>query len=229
MVITTIALPVVSVVLLLLTAVAWPRRADAAVLPLTSCQIAIDVSRTVELRWSAEDIRTFRAEAQRVWAAAGVEFCWRDAMNRCATAPTTLYVRIAEDVPALEAGERRALGWIGFSDTTGPGPFIVLSVRRTAELLGRAERAARRLSELPGMIERMLPRALGRALAHELGHFLLARRAHSRAGVMRAGFRPEDLADDGAGQRMGLASVDLRALDVRCRTRAVGLTAQAVP
>ena len=104
----------------------------------------------------------------------------------------------------------------------GPGRFIVLSVRRAMELLGRAERAARRLSEMPGMVERLLPRALGRALAHELGHYLLARRDHSRAGLMREAFRPEDLADAGEGQRMQLARRDARALAPRCAPRPWG-------
>jgi len=225
MVISTIALPVV---LLVLTAVAWPRRADGAVLPLSSCQIAVEVSATVRLRWSADDVRRFRAEAERAWSVAGVGICWRDAFNACAEAPTTLHVRIAEDVPALDPGERRALGWIGFSDRSGPGPFIVLSIKRATELLRDAERGARRLSELPGIVERILPRALGRALAHELGHFLLGRRAHSRTGVMREAFRPEDLADEGAGQRMHLAADDRRALDIRCQARAIGQIAEAV-
>ena len=187
-----------------------------AVFPLTPCQIAVELSSTVNLRWTAEQLRTFRTEAEREWTRAGVGICWRDAANRCAGAETRIHVRIAEDVPALDARERRAIGWIGFTDA-GPGSFIVLSHRRASELLGESERGSRRLSELPGMIERMLPRALGRALSHELGHFLLARRAHSRTGVMRESFRPEDLADAGTGQRMRLASDDLRALDVRCR------------
>jgi len=201
----------------------------AALLPLSPCEIAVEVSTTVKLRWSADDVRRFRVEAERVWSAAGVEICWRDTANACAQAPTTLHVRIAEDVPALEPGERRALGWIGFSDVSGPGPFIVLSLKRATHLLENAEHGARRLSELPGMVERMLPRALGRALAHELGHFLLVRRAHSRTGVMREAFRPEDLADEGAGQRMHLSAGDRLLLDTRCRPRAVGLTAHAVP
>ena len=117
------------------------------------------------------------------------------------------------------------MDWL--SDVEGPGPFIVLSLRRAIDLLGRAERAARRLADLPGMVERLLPRALGRALAHELGHYLLARRAHSPTGLMREAFRPEDLADQGEGQRMRLAERDARVLALRCASRPAWLSADA--
>jgi len=200
--------------------------AQAAVVPLHICQTAIDVSSTVDLEWTADDVRRFREEAERAWTALGVDICWRDAQTPCAHAVITLYVRVAEDVPTADPATRRAIGWIGFSDTAGPGQFIVLSMRRATDLLGRAERAARRLSEFPGMVERLLPRALGRALAHELGHYLLARRSHSPTGLMREAFRPEDLADPGEGQRMQLSRRDARELAQRCAPR-VGLTADA--
>ena len=186
------------------------------------------MSSTVDLKWTSEDVRRFRHEAERVWTALGIDVCWRDARTPCDHAAVTLYVRVAEDVPSAGPSTRRALGWIGFSDVGGPGPFIVLSVRRAIELLGSAERAARRLAELPGMVRRLLPRALGRALAHELGHYLLARRAHSRAGLMREAFRPEDLADDRRGATdalssrhalAGVATVRLGAPRDRARTR----------
>jgi hypothetical protein len=201
--------------------------AHAAVVPPCACQTAVEMSSTVDLKWTPDDVRRFRHEAERAWTALGVDVCWRDARTPCDHARVTLYVRVAEDVPSAEPSARGALGWIGFSDVSGPGTFIVLSVRRAIELLGRAERAARRLAELPGMVERLLPRALGRALAHELGHYLLARRAHSPAGLMREAFRPEDLADDGEGQRMQLSAGDTRALAQRCVPRPVGLTADA--
>jgi hypothetical protein len=202
-------------------------RARAAVVPLDVCQTAIDVSSTVDLQWTPDDVRRFREAAERAWTALGVDICWRDVQTPCGHARVTLYVRVAEDVPTADPAARRSLGWIGFSDVEGPGPFIVLSLRRAMDLLGRAERAARRLADLPGMVERLLPRALGRALAHELGHYLLARRAHSATGLMREAFRPEDLADQGEGQRMRLAERDARALALRCVPRAVGLSADA--
>ncbi len=35
---------------------------------------------------------------------------------------------------------------------------------------------------------------LGRALAHEVGHLVLASKAHTRAGLMAANYRPEQTA-----------------------------------
>ena len=204
-------------------------RARAAVVPLEVCHTAIDVSSPVDLKWTPDAVRRFREEAERAWTALGVDICWRDVRTPCEHALVTLYVRVTDDVPTADPATRRALGWIGFSDVEGPGPFIVLSVRRAMDVLGRTERAARRLADLPGMVERLLPRALGRALAHELGHYLLARRAHSPTGLMREAFRPEDLADPGEGPRMRLAARDARDLAARCAPRAVGLSADAAP
>lgn len=215
---------VVLIVTVFVSSVAGVTR--AAVVP-SPCYTAIEVSSTVDLKWALEDVRRFRHEAERAWTALGIDVCWRDVRTPCGHAATTLFVRVAEDVPAAEPAARRALGWIGYSDSKGPGPFIVLSVRRAVDLLGRAERAARRLADLPGMVERLLPRALGRALAHELGHYLLARRAHSPTGLMREAFRPEDLADEGEGQRMHLIPADAHALAERCAPRPLGLTAAA--
>ena len=180
-----------AVVLIATALVALADVVHAAVVPAHACQAAIEMSSAVDLKWTPEDLRRFRHEAERAWTALGVDVCWRDARTPCDRAGVTLYVRLAEDVPSAGPSTRHTLGWIGFSDVAGPGSFIVLSVRRAIEMLGRAELAARKLAELPGMVRRLLPRALGRALAHELGHYFLARRAHSPAGLMREGFRPE--------------------------------------
>lgn len=187
--------------------------AAAAVVP---CSVAIDMGASVPLGWSEAAHQTFRREATRVWTAEGVRFCWT-ADGDCPAWTPLLYVRVVPETPvAPDGGAGKALGWMGFSERRGPGPLILLSERWVVELLGRAERGARALATLPGMVRRLLPRALGRALAHELGHFLLGRRDHSMSGVMRTAFRPEDLADEGVGQRMALTSGDRRALRARC-------------
>ncbi len=192
---------------------AAPRASASAVTP---CSIAIDLGAAVPLDWSDAAHRDFRREATGVWASEGVRFCWRGD-GPCSPVWATLYVRVVREAPvAPDATPGHALGWMGFSERSGPGSLVLLSERWVVQLLGRAERGARALAELPGMVRRLLPRALGRALAHELGHYLLGRREHSASGVMRAAFRPEDLADEGAGQRMGLSTRDRQALRARC-------------
>ena len=49
---------------------------------------------------------------------------------------------------------------------------------------------------------------MGRALAHELGHFLLGSKRHSRTGLMAAQFRPDDVTFGGAGAVLSLAGTD---------------------
>ena len=78
----------------------------AAVMPLRVCQTAIDLSSTVDLAWSPDDVRRFREEAERAWTPLGVDICWRDAQTPCAHEAVTLYVRFADDVPT--ADPRRA-------------------------------------------------------------------------------------------------------------------------
>ena len=58
----------------------------------------------------------------------------------------------------------------------------LLALRTPRSSLGRSER------------EGELARALGRVLAHEIGHVLLAAPNHDREGLMRAAFRPNELA-----------------------------------
>jgi hypothetical protein len=80
--------------------------------------------------------------------------------------------------------ERRtgALGWLTFTGD-GPDRFIRLS-RASAEELLRSK---------PGLNdptisshEASIGRALGRALAHELDHYVLRSKVHTRRGLMRA-------------------------------------------
>ena len=197
---------------------AAPCASVAAVVP---CSLTIDVGAAVPLAWTEAAHQTFRREATRMWSVEGVRFCWTGE-GPCPPRSALLYVRVVREAPAgPDGGPGRALGWMGFSEQSGPGPLILLSERWAVDLLGRAARGARALASLPGMVRRLLPRALGRALAHELGHYLLGRREHSASGVMRAAFRPEDLADDGVGQRMALSAGDRLALRTRCADAAV--------
>jgi hypothetical protein len=48
---------------------------------------------------------------------------------------------------------------------------------------------------VPRVSDRDLARALSRVLAHEIGHVLLGAPYHDQAGLMRAVFLPEELAD----------------------------------
>jgi hypothetical protein len=193
--------------------------AHAAVVPFDDCTIAVDVSSTVPLRWGSGDRRRFRAEGQRVWIGRGVVICWIGPGEACEGVRTRLFVRLAPRAPAAAGQEAQAhalLGWMGFSERYGPGSFIVLAVERARELLREAARRTRGFTPRPDVIERLLPQALGRALAHELGHFLLASRAHSRTGIMREALHPDDLAGPASAERLSLTRAQMELLDRRC-------------
>lgn len=86
-----------------------------------------------------------------------------------------------------------ALGWIEFVDGV-PKPVITVSVARARVSVNGAVVAGRLVQELPPAVShRLTAVALGRAIAHEIGHYLLQSTAHSRTGLMRAGFSPREL------------------------------------
>jgi hypothetical protein len=93
---------------------------------------------------------------------------------------------------------RIPLGWIQFDDD-GPTPQIYVSYRNAVEYMNGSEGVIGIASQMT-MLERelYLSRAMGRALAHELGHYLLASKEHTRRGLMQATHTASDFFD---GQR----------------------------
>jgi hypothetical protein len=122
-----------------------PCASVAAVVP---CRLTIDMGAAVPLAWSEAAHQTFRREATRMWSAEGVRFCWTG--DGPCPQSALLYVRVVPEAPvAPDGGAGRALGWMGFSKQSGPGPLILLSERWAVDLLGRAERGTRALASLP--------------------------------------------------------------------------------
>ena len=165
-------------------------------------------------------------EVDAVWRASGVTVAW----NRHAAAPAsiaapswgapascrTLDVVIGHNRGAAAAAERQnqmPLGWIVFEEPDSPAHEIYLSYDNALAYMTGARAVV-------GVIEQMtvaereikLGRAMGRALAHELGHYLLASKAHSSSGLMQAvhtasnffGYERSDFAID-AAQRQAVA------------------------
>jgi hypothetical protein len=138
---------------------------------------------------SEASMSEIRAEADAIWRQAGVTFEWRRATSHDGPAhPGRLYVTI-DDRRRHAADNPATLGWITFVDDR-PAPSIHLSRAGAEDLLLGSE--GRR--DGPGGIrELLIERALGRALAHELGHYLLRTKGHSRHGLMRANWPSEQL------------------------------------
>jgi hypothetical protein len=78
------------------------------------------------------------------------------------------------------------LGWIVF-EAGSPHQEIYLSHANAAMLLKDSHGVVGRVSTMTiAERETLIGRAMGRALAHEIGHYLLASKAHSAAGMMQA-------------------------------------------
>jgi hypothetical protein len=122
-------------------------------------------------------------ETDAIWRNSGFAFAWRQAPPDHSAA--ILHVVIGHNVrPVTEGG--LALGWIMFEETR-PQQEIYVSYANVEQLLdaspgivGPKDRVTRFEREV------LLARAMGRALAHEMGHYLLASKAHTESGLMKA-------------------------------------------
>jgi hypothetical protein len=126
-------------------------------------------------------IRVFD-EANAIWAPSGIVLDWHRITSEKAAARCRMTVQIVDDDREDFPHQRGALGSIPFT-ADGPTAFIRLS-RANAESVIRGTPAAIDATIAPN--ETLLGRALGRALSHELGHYLLRSKGHTRHGLMRA-------------------------------------------
>lgn len=131
------------------------------------------------------------AEARVIWAPYGV-----DVHGPGASVVDHDAVRL--NVTFVERESRAApdaLGSIQFDDGV-PEPAIALYPNAITSLISTAEPFGRNLA----LRHLIVWRVLGRALAHEIGHYLLRTRQHSRTGLMRA---LQPIADLVAADRSG--------------------------
>jgi hypothetical protein len=138
------------------------------------------------------------AEADAVWRPAGLTLVWRrdggDGEPRApGAAPgchiaSTLCVEIGGDRGHHSSHDNKvALGWIMFHAGDAPEPEIYLSYENALTYMVEAGPVIGRFDRMPAaQREWLLGRMMGRALAHEVGHYLLASKAHTAQGLMRA-------------------------------------------
>jgi hypothetical protein len=122
-------------------------------------------------------------EAADIWAAYGVRIRVPKSHDAAYDGAVRLVVKLASP------GERRtapgALGSIVFNGES-PEPTIELYPTVASALIAAVAFNHRENAWPAGPQDRVLARVLGRALAHEIGHFLLRSKNHSRGGLMRA-------------------------------------------
>jgi len=138
---------------------------------------------------SAALVARICAEADAIWRPGGVTFSWRRVARAAApdrrggdgdqSAPGTLTLNIGDD-PGVARGHGLPLGWIVFDAATSPQQEIYLSHANALTMLDDSRPVVGIVEQMPiAQREMLLARALGRALAHELGHYLLASKAHT--------------------------------------------------
>ena len=165
----------------------------------------MDPDPSVAPRRITEGLKT---ETAAIWEPYGIRIEWID---------DTISGRPANGVSLDASIDRhfetpRQMQWptvLGRVTTTPRPPNwepIRLSLDATRSVLAR--RPTSRTSIVGLVLDQELARALGRVLAHEIGHVLLNVRSHDRVGLMRAVFRPDQLADnDRAPFRLACGSV----------------------
>ena len=148
---------------------------------------AIAVALTINVS-AASDIPTTlvsRAldETDSIWRAAGVEFVWK--RGPAPFTPGALTVVIGHNVRPVREGAL-ALGWIYFDEST-PGQRLYISYANVQQLMRESVGVIGPMDHMPIFeTEVLTARAIGRALAHELGHYFLASKEHTRNGLMKA-------------------------------------------
>lgn len=177
-----------------------PGAALALTLVLKPAAIRLGVDISALAAMPPRQLLAMAREAEAIWDPYGVALTWVRAEGRALTPPGlqgTLKISrddSAERLPSRTSADRQ-LGSVLFLEGSGMAEnTLALSVEATRRTVEEVFWANRRVADWPPSLrEELLGRALGRVLAHEIGHYLLAWRAHTPDGLMRAAFRGEVL------------------------------------
>jgi len=181
--------------------------------------IAIDVR--APLAWGDREWHLFTREVEATWAAYGLTFCWAHGPDRCEGLEVRVRVLISPNLPPQDTtAGKPSLGRIRFRDGSPLGE-IELSLAAASGLSAHARLGGRPLTAWPAAVRAgVLPRILGRGLAHEIGHFMLRSPEHTAAGLMAAGFAPDDVAW-GDRSRFTLSKNSASTIGAACEVRRI--------
>jgi hypothetical protein len=161
-----------------------------------SIPIAIEMHVESQVAWGPADWKQLTDEVDRIWAPYGLTLCWAQRSNPCAGWDVRLSVTVVDDLSrrVTPAGPGNPIVGRILFDAGGPRTDIALSLRAARGLVEQARLGDERLQNFPAESwNALVPRVLGRALAHEIGHYVLQSRGHSRRGLMTASFRPYEV------------------------------------
>jgi hypothetical protein len=173
-------------------------RAHAAETETFHVSIHFDIEPSILSRVTPEHLKD---EAATLWRPYGVQLDWADTARADADR-SPLEVMVERRIAGPVLPDRPVvLGQVSVGvDTADRQPILVSFDATDRTLALRWHR--------PFALARELSRALGRVLAHEIGHVLLGP-DHDEAGLMRTGYRPNELADaDRSPFRLSCAGVD---------------------
>src|SRR5437588_1150380 len=164
----------------------------AIVCPVSPLRIAIERPPGMEPAL----VDTALTETATVWRPLGCVIEWEPADPLAHAAVRVIFT---DDEPVNSTPDD-VLAWIRFLESGRPESVIHVSRVRARRLLASRRGA---LDAPVKWHDVLLSRIIGRALAHELGHYVLASKAHTATGLMRPRFTLEELvANDRAGFRL---------------------------
>ena len=155
-------------------------------------------------------ISQLKGEAEDIWRPYGIQLDWA---NADVAEPAARGVSFDASVDLRFERARllewpRVLGRVVMDPAIPTGEPLHVSFEATESVLARRSTRPRSLAGI--VLDRDVARALGRVLAHEIGHVLNGAPGHDRAGLMRATFDAEELAEpDSRPFRLTCSSADL--------------------
>lgn len=193
-----------------------PQRALGGIPPGNTCTQLPVSTMSVRLntldQYVARHARAIQSVVDETWTALGMQFQWT-------TDNTTrpLWIHLISHAPRSAAPD--ALALVRFkSGVAEPAVFVFVDSVTNWVMRAEAERfrTTTRLQTLAiGDAADLTATALGYAAAHEIGHYLLGSKRHSKVGLMQATYeRVENLR---ASRNMFLDEASRHRLDVRLR------------
>ncbi len=164
----------------------------AGVAPLTAALPPVAVTVDVAVDLPPLVVSVALQEADAIWNPTGITFAWRVApratLNPADPCPPASTLRVViGDARGSAPPDQTPIAWIVFDEDGMPARDLYVSHKNALEFLMNASGGVPRIGQMTRMEENLrLGRAMGRALAHELGHYLLASKAHARRGLMQA-------------------------------------------
>jgi hypothetical protein len=170
----------------------------------TDCDGAALVRRLLLIDEGQNDpvtLDTAIAEAEAIWATAGVRLVWMP--TAAGAAPPDAYVvlrggrpNVVKEAALMKSSGVRQLGWVRYERDGRRANLIEVSLPAVRSTLVSAWHGDRLFRFHPPPAQAPLfGRALGRIIAHEIGHWLVGL-GHTKTGLMQPILKPRDLMHD---------------------------------